>query len=335
MSYVRPDADAVTASWQGETVYSRPSADAVAGQWLVTYSASGFSSTTFGSPNILAGDTQVGDAASLTTTTFGTHDGAQLNPAISVQASLFGTHSIAFFSPSIPSAQFGTPSGQSLLRARSLLATSRFGAPLALFVDRTCVVSGFASSLGRPYGGLFTSASYGRVVKADPAPRSVFGQPSSPVLQARSASVLPASRFGAPSKGAAPLSAFGSHRSFFVHPASGANVTAFGAPSAASGHVAAAVNAAQFGAPGVSREQSVAATNRTRFGMPTADMTGTHKTFGFSRSWFGHPRALRDILTASGFTSSAFGEQTSYEVHRALHIPPEHKFGTPLMKRVA
>ena len=147
-------------------------------------------------------------------------------------------------------------------------------------------------------------------------------------------SSIAASRFGAHSKGASPLSAFGTHTAFFVYPVAGFALSVFGTHEAASGHEAVSINATQFGSPGVSREQAVAATNRTRFGTPTADMTGTHKTYGFRRSWFGNHRSLRDISKVSGWQSSGFGAAASYEIHRALHIPPEHRFGTHIMKRV-
>ena len=334
MSYVRPAASAVTTSWQGEVVYSRPSADAVAGQWQAVYPASGFSTTAFGTANILAGDTQTGDAAGVLLTTFGAPSGASVSPASSLPPSLFGPHSVAFNATSLLTSQFGTPSGQSLLRSRSLLATSRFGTPLALFVDRTCEAQGFASNIGKPYGGLFTTPTYDTVTKARYVVRATFGAPSSPVQQACVASSVAASRFGAAVKGAAPLTAFGAHTSFFVYPAAGFISSAFGAHNAASGHVVSGFAQSAFGSPSVGREQTAAATNRTRFGTPISDMRGVHKTYGFRRSWFGNHISLRDISAVSGWQASGFGEPTSYEVHRALHIPPEHKFGVPLMKRI-
>ena len=334
MSYVRPAASAVTTSWQGEVVYSRPSADAVAGQWQAVYPASGFSTTAFGTANILAGDTQTGDAAGVLLTTFGAPSGASVSPASSLPPSLFGPHSVAFNATSLLTSQFGTPSGQSLLRSRSLLATSRFGTPLALFVDRTCEAQGFASNIGKPYGGLFTTPTYDTVTKARYVVRATFGAPSSPVQQACVASSVSASRFGAAVKGAAPLTAFGAHTSFFVYPAAGFISSVFGAHNAASGHVVSGFAQSAFGSPSVGREQTAAATNRTRFGTPISDMRGVHKTYGFRRSWFGNHISLRDISAVSGWQASGFGEPTSYEVHRALHIPPEHKFGVPLMKRI-
>lgn len=334
MSYTRPAATAATASWQGSGVYTRPAANAASAQWQAVYPASGFSTTAFGTANILAGDTQTGDAAGVLLTTFGTPSGASVSPASSLHPSLFGPHSVAFNATSLLTSQFGTPSGQSLLRSRSLLATSRFGTPLALFVDRTCEAQGFASNIGKPYGGLFTTPTYDTVTKARYVVRATFGAPSSPVQQACVASSVSASRFGAAVKGAAPLTAFGAHTSFFVYPAAGFISSAFGAHNAASGHVVRGFAQSAFGSPSVGREQTAAATNRTRFGTPISDMRGVHKTYGFRRSWFGNHISLRDISAVSGWQASGFGEPTSYEVHRALHIPPEHKFGAPLMKRV-
>lgn len=334
MSYVRPPASAATASWQGEAVYSRPSANAAAGQWLVVYAASAVPPAAFGTPACSAG-LLPGEVASINATVFGTPVGSA-HVAASVPASLFGVAGEGSLRASpVPAAAFGVVSGQSLLRANRVSPGARFGTPLALYVDRACVVSGFASNIGTPYGGIFTEPSYGTVTKANRVARSTFGAPSSPVQQTCAASSMAASRFGAHSKGASPLSAFGTHAAFFVYPVAGFALSVFGTHEAASGHEVAGINAAQFGYPGVSREQAVAATNRTRFGTPTADMTGTHKTYGFRRSWFGHPRSLRDISMAGGFTSSGFGAPVGHEVHRALHIPPEHKFGTHLMKRAA
>lgn len=334
MSYTRPAATAATASWQGSGVYTRPAANAASAQWQAVYPASGFSTTAFGTANILAGDTQTGDAAGVLLTTFGTPSGASVSPASSLPPSLFGSHSVAFNATSLLTSQFGTPFGQSLLRSRSLLATSRFGTPLALFVDRTCEAQGFASNIGKPYGGLFTTPTYDTVTKAHYVVRATFGAPSSPVQQACIARSVSASRFGAAVKGAAPLTAFGVHTSFFVYPAAGFVSSAFGAHNAASGHVVSGFAQSAFGSPSVGREQTAAATNRTRFGTPLSDMRGVHKTYGFRRSWFGNHISLRDISAVSGWQASGFGEPTSYEVHRALHIPPEHKFGVPLMKRI-
>lgn len=334
MSYTRPAATAATASWQGSGVYTRPAANAASAQWQAVYPASGFSTTAFGTANILAGDTQTGDAAGVLLTTFGTPSGASVSPASSLPPSLFGSHSVAFNATSLLTSQFGTPFGQSLLRSRSLLATSRFGTPLALFVDRTCEAQGFASNIGKPYGGLFTTPTYDTVTKAHYVVRATFGAPSSPVQQACIARSVSASRFGAAVKGAAPLTAFGAHTSFFVYPAAGFVSSAFGAHNAASGHVVSGFAQSALGSPSVGREQTAAATNRTRFGTPLSDMRGVHKTYGFRRSWFGNHISLRDISAVSGWQASGFGEPTSYEVHRALHIPPEHKFGVPLMKRI-
>ena len=333
MSYVRPPASAVTASWQGEAVYSRPSANAAAGQWFVVYAASAVPPAAFGTPAYSAG-LLPGEVASINATVFGTPVGSA-HVAASVPTSLFGVAGEGSLRASpVPAAAFGVVSGQSLLRTSRVSRGAVFGTPLALFVDRVCVVSGFASNIGTPYGGIFTEPSYGTVMKASSAARSTFGQPSSPVQQICAASSVTASRFGAHRKGASPLSAFGTHAAVFVYPAAGFALSVFGTHEAASGHEAVSASAAQFGAPGVSREQAVAATNRTRFGTPTADMTGTHKTYGFRRSWFGNHRSLRDISKVSGWQSSGFGAPASYEIHRALHIPPEHRFGTHIMKRV-
>ena len=334
MSYVRPLASAVTASWQGEAIYSRPSANAVAGQWLVVYAASAVPPAAFGAPTYSA-DLLPGEATSLNATVFGTPIGST-HVAASLPVSLFGAAKEGSLKASpVPAAVFGVVSGQSLLRANRVSSGARFGTPLALYVDRVCVVSGFASNIGTPYGGIFTEPTYGVVTKASSAARSTFGAPSSPVQQTCVASSISASRFGVHTKGAVPLSAFGVHTSFFVYPAAGIVSSAFGAHEAASAHVVNGFAQSLFGSPYASREQTAAPTNRTRFGTPISDMQGVHKTYGFRRSWFGNHRSLRDISETSGWRSSGFGAPVSHEVHRALHIPPEHKFGTHLMKRAA
>lgn len=298
MSYVHPLASAVVASWQGEAVYVRPAAGAVTAQFGVT--------------------------------------GQVSYTATPIPSSVFGDPREGFLQAStVPESQFGTPVGQSLLRTSRVSRGALFGTPLALYVDRVCIVSGFASNVGTPYGGIFTEPTYGVVTKASSAARSTFGAPSSPVQQTCAASSVSASRFGAHTKGPVPLSAFGTHTSFFIYPAAGIVSSAFGAHGAASGHVVSGFAQSVFGSPYASREQTAAPTNRTRFGTPTSDMQGVHKTYGFRRSWFGNHQSLRDISDASGWQSSGFGAPVSHEVHRALHIPPEHKFGTHLMKRAA
>lgn len=298
MSYVHPPASAVVASWQGEAVYVRPAAGAVTAQFGVTGQVS-YTATPI--PSSVFGDPREG----------------------LLQAS------------TVPESQFGTPVGQSLLRTSRVSRGALFGTPLALFVDRVCVVSGFASNIGTPYGGIFTEPTYGVVTKASSAVRSTFGVPSSPVQQTCAASGVTASRFGAHSKGASPLSAFGTHAAFFVYPAAGFSPSVFGTHEAASAHVVDGFAQSVFGSPYASREQTAASTNRTMFGTPVSDMRGVHKTYGFRRSWFGNHRSLRDISETSGWQSSGFGAPVSHEVHRALHIPPEHRFGTHIMKRAA
>ncbi len=320
MSYTLLSGLSANASWALKPGYTQLDGLSADASWFDGNAAVGINSTVFGSPSYST-NVVVAEVSGFTSTSFGTHS--------------YSTNTVVADVASINQTAFGTPLGQSLLRANRVSSGARFGTPLALFVDRTCVVSGFASNIGTPYGWIFTEPSYGTVTKASSAARSTFGQPSSPAQQTCAASSIAASRFGAHSKGASPLSAFGTHAAFFVYPVAGFALSVFGTHEAASGHEAASINAAQFGSPGVSREQAAAATNRTRFGTPTADMTGTHKTYGFRRSWFGNHRSLRDISKVSGWQSSGFGAAASYEIHRALHIPPEHRFGTHLMKRAA
>lgn len=332
MSYSPPSGTQIAVGWQAWVTYTPPSATAISLAWANIAEAA--DASVFGTPIVITGVSENAPVSGLHSTSFGAPSGASVSPASSLPPSLFGPHRVAFNATSLLTSQFGTPSGQSLLRSRSLLATSRFGTPLALFVDRTCEAQGFASNIGKPYGGLFTTPTYNTVTKARYVVRAAFGTPSSPVQQACVASSVSASRFGAPVKGAAPLTAFGAHTSFFVYPAAGFVSSAFGAHNAASGHVVSWFAQSAFGSPAVGREQTAAATNRTRFGTPLSDMRGVHKTYGFRRSWFGNHISLRDISAVSGWQASGFGEPTSYEVHRALHIPPEHKFGAPLMKRI-
>lgn len=354
MSYTLLSGLSANASWALKPGYTQLDGLSADASWFDGNAAVGINSTVFGSPsystNVVVAEAVginntffgtpgystnvvIAEAVGINNTVFGTPIGST-HVAASLPVSLFGAAKEGSLKASpVPAAVFGVVSGQSLLRANRVSSGARFGTPLALYVDRVCVVSGFASNIGTPYGGIFTEPTYGVVTKATRVISATFGAPSSPVQQACVASAVAASRFGVHTKGAVPLSAFGTHTSFFVYPAAGIVSSAFGAHDAASGHVVSGFAQSVFGSPYAGREQTAAPTNRTRFGTPISDMRGVHKTYGFRRSWFGNHRSLRDISETSGWQSSGFGAPVSHEVHRALHIPPEHKFGTHLMKR--
>lgn len=276
--------------------------------------ATGFLATTFGIPSKLDYRAQ-----GFLATAFGT-------PILTSSYDAEG-----FLSP-----QFGTPWGASRLQAKALGPVARFGRPIAVGAVQLTQAVGFkAGGVGKPYLATTPEVVRNTVVRAQGFVAPQFGTPSSPVEQIGVARGLLASRFGAPRTGPSPVTKFGLHTSSVVMPAFGAAPsTAFGTPTSAFGCHAQGFRASQFGLPAATQAHVATGWGPcTRFGRPLG-IKGGHTAYGFGRiSRFGVPRLLTPTYLATGVSFAMFGTPTAQEIHLALHLPPDTRFGQPLMKR--
>lgn len=314
---------------------------------IPTPSASGFSSTNFGTPT--SRSDKIGTATGFLSSSFGIPSTPFV--ATSTPASNFGTHSVSHIvlpvSPSVfgipatplyPSSvlasSFGLAYGESRLRLSSVGKTSRFGTHLALNRDvQESATHAGPSGFGTPYGYLLTHPIRNVVTQADSVGASNIGVPSSPVDQAGDADGLRSTRFGTHTLGPMPTSRFGAHRSVQVQPATGFNSTLFGSHGGAySGH-ASGLRTTRFGTPTYNRIHETTSVLRTRFGRASATQTGVYRAYGFCQTWFGHHNSIKSVRHATGFSASQFGAHDSHEDRVVLHIPPTSRFGVHLMTR--
>lgn len=175
------------------------------------------------------------------------------------------------------------------------LNSTRFGTP-AVSMLLTAVVGGFAST--------------------------TFGIPTYSE-SARAKSIAPG-QFGAPTSRAV------------VRP-SGFESTAFGFPESKN-HLLlriAGFKGANFGAPVIGIACQVHGLATGRFGAPTTKRSNTYLTYAINPSRFGQPGATRRFNTklVTGFCSGSFGTHSTRNGYPVRAIPPDGRFGTPLLKR--
>ena len=303
MSYSPPLGTSADFSWFGSVTYTQPVAGEVDFSFAPTsQKVSGFYPVVFGTASALVPENYECQASGFLTTTFGA-------PRLALSLEVLNSDAAPIF---------GT--------------TVAFGVLQSGEVDGLYPVK---------FGGGY--AFFSPIVKYDLAARAVgfkasqIGTPSSPVDQTASARSVVASRFGAHRLGNAPVSKFGTHQHSYGLRAGPTQLTGFGAPSFAAKHAASPVGPSIFGQPRGSAGHIAASTQRTRFGRPTV-WQSSHRVYGFTlHGKMGWPTCVigEPSAEAGGFSPVAFGTPSASFVYRVLHIPPEHKFGTPLMKRVA
>lgn len=232
--------------------------------------------------------------------------------------------------------KFGMPTFVSNHKADAIRPIASFGTPLALDVDRVVEVSGaLVARFGKPYVFLPSAVEYRLITSAWQFKATKFGTPTSPVASHAFHYGWRRTRFGKPALGARPLTKYGTHRAAVVTRASAASAsTQFGAPSGGLEYRATGARFGSFGTPShVETHVATSIRRRARFGRPNS-RTFAHTTYGFSRHGrFGQPTVHTPMFYPEGFCPTRFGEHAGAEYHYALHIPPETRFGTPLMKR--
>jgi hypothetical protein len=72
-----------------------------------------------------------------------------------------------------------------------------------------------------------------------------------------------------------------------------------------------------------------------RFGLPESDIGNTHKVYGINASGrIGNPAGFsRFNYRVTGFRPVAIGSASCHESHRASHVTPICRLGTPILKR--
>ena len=72
-----------------------------------------------------------------------------------------------------------------------------------------------------------------------------------------------------------------------------------------------------------------------RFGLPEADISNTHKVYGINASGrIGSPTGFsRFNYRVTGFRPVSIGSASCHELHRASHVTPICRLGTPIIKR--
>lgn len=330
--------------------------------------ASGFASTGFGIGSfplvaastgpVAAFGTGIGKniqvAVGFTSSTFGTPMVAPI--ALGFTSTRFGIGSIPLRVTTIPpNTSFGLPFGRHFFKVSGFRST-QFGAP---------ILSNIALGFKPTQFGAPDSRQYFRVMAAFPS--TVVSTAYHPINQSGQASGVIHARVGQPvSFGYLPAEvdvtsqAFGFSRTTFgtplaewdqfaiatgsafgsmgtpsavnAHPATGFQSTSFGTPQANMVTQASGFRPTLFGTPLATTVHAASSTHRaTRFGLPTGIKVNARCVYGFTRHGrFGQPRGRTFYpRVPSGFTATLIGSPTSSENHRARHIAPVARFGTP------
>lgn len=295
--------------------------------------ASGFTSTTFGAPRWGVVTQHTSPTPS---TTFGTP--AIVPHVMPIYSTVFGT-------PNSPYLQTGVATGFLALQLgpdpRLITVGYAISSPPSTVVstayteaDQTAEASGSAfAKFGTPFYGVPPGIITNWRCTARGWKTTNFGTPRAPHTVETQATGLYSTRWGWPrgfSLGA--FSRLGTPHAIRVQPATGWANTTFGMPSMM--YVAAPIFGTAFGTP-VAKEGHLVLPRapRTRFGDP-ASFIGGHIAFGIQLGRFGQPSASNALNRgASGWTSTLHGAHTSWQSHKATHIPPPNKLGTPLLRR--
>ncbi len=327
----------------GPTHFGTPEVVYGASGWLATHFgtpvtkvvvyANGFTSTTFGAPRWGVVTQHTSPTPS---TAFGT---AAIEPHVMpIYSTVFGT-------PNSPYLQTGVATGFLTLQLgpdpRLVTVGYAISSPPSTVVStaytataQTAEASGTAfTKFGTPFYGAPPEIIVNWRCVARGWETTNFGTPRAPHTVATQATGFRSTRWGWPkgfSLGA--FSRLGTPHALRVQPTTGWTNTAFGTPHVV--YVAAPIYGTAFGAPAAKEGHLVLPrAPRTRFGNP-ASFIGGHIAFGIQLGYFGQPSASNALNRgASGWTSTLHGSHTAWQNHKATHIPPPNKLGTPLLRR--
>ena len=225
--------------------------------------------------------------------------------------------------PGIHSTQFGPINGWQHWDEVWNPPETRFGTPTTP-TNRTAQAAGFlVTRYGQPSKVSHKQAGESWLCIASGFDPVRIGYPAATWPQSGSASGIDTGHLGAP-------------KGIRGQRASGIHSTAVGAPTVktllkasgfASGHLGLAVAMLTQRADGAQFAQ--------RFGLPESDIGNTHKVYGINASGrIGNPTGVsRFNYRVTGFRPVAIGSASCHESHRASHVTPICRLGTPILKR--
>lgn len=218
----------------------------------------------------------------------------------------------------------GAPHAVDLLRATSLSASLRFGAPATPTYSEHRATGWLGTRFGTPYGLTpFTHGAENSAVQASGWRAAQFGTPSATTNSTHEVAGWLATSWGTPRAAAAlqaqslsPTAQFGTPALTARHRAQGFRPTQFGTPSLTPGHVAQGFS-------------------RTRFSTPRASTPGATKATGWNGTRFGHPKAstVAGGLRAEGWQAAQFGTPAATNRHRTQTLGCGTRFGRPTLRR--
>ena len=287
----------------GAAPFGRTPLGAASGEGENNKLASGFTSTTFGTP--FGVFDQVGVATgSAPSTTFG-------SPAV-----------LPGWVPGVAVVTFGTPAAQQVWRAASLGLVTRM--PQAYYAfDQTETASGFqATRFGTPVAFRYKPSPVGTLSSAAGFLVTRFGTATAAWTQIPVASGSVVTVLGTPT-------------AFVAGQAAGWASSWFGTPAVTVTCQATSFVLQTFGTHTAMRRQAaLPLAVSTRFGTPAVRASDYVAASVRMQARFGRPRARQFFsFPATGFLATSFGSVGSSEVHRVTHMPPVTVFSTPLLLR--
>lgn len=232
--------------------------------------------------------------------------------------------------------KLGSPTSHVVYRASSVGDLALFGMPDLINFDTTLDAQGFAPTVfgSNAYANGFQPTIRNMITAARGVRVTQFGQASTPVTQFAGASGWQASGLGRPMTTPRPMSIFGRPTMARRLAAQGFGIVSVGTPRAGSVTRPDSLRPVRFGTPTAPPSYVARHVRRSaRFGRPSAARSG-HLTFGFSlHGRFGRPRVGTVRYVPLGFACAVFGLPVRRPAQRALHVPPNTRFGTPLMTR--
>lgn len=256
--------------------------------------------------------------------TFGT---ARLFPyhAVPINSTQFGTGRLFPYhvAPGIHSTQFGSINGWQHWDEVWNPPATRFGTPTTP-TNRTAQADGFQSTrYGQPGKVSHKPDGQSWLCIASGFDLVRIGSPVATRPQFGSVSGIAAVHLGTP-KGTRGQRATGIHSTVIGAPTV---KTLLKASGFASGHLGLAVAMLTQRADGAQFVQ--------RFGLPESDIGNTHKVYGINASGrIGNPAGFsRFNYRVTGFRPVAIGSASCHESHRASHVTPICRLGTPILKR--
>lgn len=367
MSYTPPAGNAAHFSWVGAPTYAPPAGNAADFAWVVGASGScstkvgvastplpaqGFLASRYGTPSLAMRGQGFCSTQYGTPETLGYYAAGSLGVVVKVgmaQMAMYadGVLAASVGVPSTPSpasgflaTQFGTPRGWQHWQHRSLPPTTVI--PCAFSpVNHIGRATGLAHALvGHPMSFVVNVQPLHWTTAARGALHTRYGVPSTAVNRVTRAAGFLATRAGVPHCSASMfgvLTRYGVPTALVRGTASGECSTGVGVPTSLSAGRAAGFACIAVGKPSVRVTYQAAHAGATRYGKHSTLRSATWLAYGLGpvarvpvpRGWqrFNYP--------ATGSHGTHVGTPTCVQRHRALHIAPITRVGTPTLMRAA